>query len=317
MGIYQRDNINYGGMLGNAMANRMAYAQRDADIQRQMGQNWGNALNQGAQGIAAGLNTWNQQRIDQDKLAQQQQFQAEQKALERANELKRAQEQQRWQAEQNALQRESTENIAALNRQSSLDERNAEKQAQAIMHYDIQKGNLDSIAQQIWDTDPKDSAKLAQLYRQRDEALAKLNYYAGLVPESYRGQRYGDSFDGFKIGMGEWQPTANQPLVTKQEQGNAGNTGTDNDVLAGLDADLKNAKTSADVQNILSKATDLKFADKSKLNPFISNAQSKLAELKKSEAIAAQVKNWKPGSPIPAGYRINFVNGQPNGLKKK
>ncbi|MBQ1297244.1 MAG: hypothetical protein IIY21_24580, partial [Clostridiales bacterium] len=102
MGIYQRDNINYGGMLGNAMANRMAYAQRDADIQRQMGQNWGNALNQGAQSIAAGLNTWNQQRIDQDKLAQQQQFQAEQRALERANELKRAQEQQKWQAEQNA-----------------------------------------------------------------------------------------------------------------------------------------------------------------------------------------------------------------------
>lgn len=287
MGIYQRDNINYGGLLGNAMANRMAYAQRDADIQRQMGQNWANALNQGAQGIAAGLNTWNQQRIDQDKLAQQQQFQAEQRALERANELKRAQEQQKWQAEQNALQRESTENIAAMNRKASTDQLNTEKQAQAIMHYDIQKGNLDSIAQQIWDTDPKDTAKLAQLYRQRDEALAKLNYYAGLVPESYRGQKYGDSFDGFKIGMGGWQPTANQPLVTKQGQGNAGSTGTDNDVLAGLEARLKNAKTSAEVQNILNEGNSLQFADKGKLNPFISNAQTKLEQLQKSETAKA------------------------------
>lgn len=218
MGIYQRDNINYGGMLGNAMANRMAYAQREADAQRQMGQNWGNAINQGAQGIAAGLNAWNQQRIEKDKLAQQQQFQAEQKALDRALEIRRAQEQQAWQAEQNALQRQSTENIAALNRNASMNQQNAEKQAQSIMHYDIQKGIVDSIADEILRTD--DPAKLAQLYRQRDEALAKMNYYAASVPESYKGPKLGESFPGFRFGMGQdrVQQQAQQAPQTPQSQ---------------------------------------------------------------------------------------------------
>lgn len=316
-GIYSRDQINYGGMLGNAMANRANYLQRKYDRVAQMGQNWGNAVQQSGQTIQNALNQAAQYQYNKDQLANQQQFQAEQAALNRAQQLNMAREQQKFQEQENALNRKNTYDIAALNRQSALDERTAEKQAQAIMHYDIQKGNLNSIAQQIWDTDPKDTAKLAQLYRQRDEALAKLNYYAGLVPDTYRGQKYGDSFDGFKIGMGGWQPTANQPLVTKQEQGNSGNSGTDNAVLAGLDAKLKNAKTSADVQNILNDATGLKFADNNKLNPFIANAQAKLAELKKAEAFVAKIKNWKPGDEIPAGYQINFVNSKPAGLKKK
>lgn len=179
MGIYQRDNINYGGMLGNAMANRMAYAQRDADIQRQMGQNWGNALNQGAQSIAAGLNTWNQQRIDQDKLAQQQQFQAEQRALERANELKRAQEQQKWQAEQNALNRENTYNIAAMNKDLAVQER----QAQNVMNYKNAEVGLE-YARQAVDAANKsgDINKIAIANRDLQIAQNKYDYYRGLVP---------------------------------------------------------------------------------------------------------------------------------------
>lgn len=179
MGIYQRDNINYGGMLGNAMANRMAYAQRDADIQRQMGQNWGNALNQGAQGIAAGLNTWNQQRIEQDKLAQQQQFQAEQKALERANELKRAQEQQKWQAEQNDLNRKNTYDIALMNKGIATQER----QAQNVMNYQNAEAAL-AYAKQAVDAANKsgDINKIAMANRDLQLAQNKYDYYRGLVP---------------------------------------------------------------------------------------------------------------------------------------
>lgn len=53
-------------------------------------------------------------------------------------------------------------------------------------------------------------------------------------------------------------------------------------------------------------------------------AAKRLAELdklktKKETAIAQtnKVNNWKPGDPIPPGYKINFVNGKPAGLKKK
>lgn len=187
MGIYTRDNINYGGMLGNAMANRMAYAQRDADIQRQMGQNWANAINQGAQGIAAGLNTWNQQRIDQDKLAQQQQFQAEQRALERAQQLNMAREQQKWQTEQNALNRENTYNIAELNRQNARDERTA----QNIMNYQNQEAIIKQLQFEYDNTSaktPEGILKRAQLQSQIEQANNRLNYYGGLIPSSFNQQ---------------------------------------------------------------------------------------------------------------------------------
>lgn len=176
MGIYQRDNINYGGLLGNAMANRMAYAQRDADIQRQMGQNWGNALNQGAQGIAAGLNTWNQQRIDQNKLTQQQQFQAEQKALDRALEIKRAQEQQAWQAAQNELQRESNEYIAGLNRKTSTEER----AAQNVMNYQNAL-SAQQYAEQALSNAKPGTMEWAMAQRDLQYAKNKVDYYGSQI----------------------------------------------------------------------------------------------------------------------------------------
>lgn len=175
MSIYQRDNINYGGMLGNALANRMAYAQREADAQRQMGQNWGNAINQGAQGIAAGLNAWNQQRIDQSKLAQQQQFQAEQKALDRALEIKRAQEQQAWQAEQNDLQRESTEYIAAMNANKGNPTDEALKRARNQMNYDIAQAEYNDAIAKV-DMNKPETIAAAQ------KAAVKLNYNAEQLP---------------------------------------------------------------------------------------------------------------------------------------
>ena len=176
MGIYQRDNINYGGMLGNAMANRMAYTQREADAQRQMGQNWGNALNQGAQTIAAGLNAWNQQRIEKDKLTQQQQFQAEQKALDRALEIKRAQEQQAWQAGQNDLQRQSTERIAGLNRKNTTEER----AAQNVMNYQNALTAQQYAEQALSNTKPG-TMEWAMAQRDLQYAKNKVDYYGSQI----------------------------------------------------------------------------------------------------------------------------------------
>ena len=157
------------------MTNRMAYAQRDADMQRQMGQNWANAINQGAQGIAAGLNTWNQQRIDQDKLAQQQQFQAEQRALERANELKRAQEQQKWQAEQNELQRASTEKIAMMNANKGNATDVALNRARNQMNYDMAQAEYNDALAKV-DLSKPETIAAAQ------KAAIKLNYNAEQLP---------------------------------------------------------------------------------------------------------------------------------------
>jgi len=289
MAIYQRDNINYGGMLGNAMANRANYLQRRYDRVAQMGQNWGNAVQQSGKAVQDAFNTAAQYQYNKDQLAAQQQFQHDE-ALQRAQEqLARQQEQEAWQAKQNELNRQNTYDIAALNRQSSLDERNAEKQAQAIMHYDVQKGILNSIADEIMRTD--DPSKLAQLYRQRDEAAAKLNYYAPMVPEAYRGQRYGDSFSGFQIGMGKdrVQPAATEQTAQPTQVETVANR------MAGLVATGKAATKSADIQSAINELSAL---DTSKLNDTqrstlqsdIATLKANLAKVKKAEETEANYK---------------------------
>lgn len=309
MAIYQRDNINYGGMLGNAMANRANYLQHKYDAVRQMGQNWGNAIQQSGQTIQNAFNQAAQYQYNKDQLANQQQFQAEQAALNRAQQLNMAREQQKFQEQENALNRENTYNIAALNRQNSLDERNAEKQAQAIMHYDVQKGILNSIADEIMRTD--DPAKLAQLYRQRDEAAAKLNYYAPMVPDAYKGQRYGDSFQGFQMGMGKDRiPQA--PQVQAEQPQPATGVETVANRMAGLIAAGKAATKPEDIQ---SSINELSALDTSKLNDTQrSDLKAQIATLnanlsKAKKAAALKVEAQASYDKLPKGINGNVKPG--------
>jgi len=118
MAIYQRDNINYGGMLGNAMANRANYLQRRYDRVAQMGQNWGNAIQQSGKAVQDAFNTAAQYQYNKDQLAAQQEFQSNE-ALKRAQEqLARQREQEAWQAKQNELNRQNTYDIALMNKGS-------------------------------------------------------------------------------------------------------------------------------------------------------------------------------------------------------
>ena len=302
MSIYTRDNINYGGMLGNAMANRANYLQRRYDRVAQMGQNWGNAIQQSGQAVQNAFNQAAQYQYNKDQLANQQQFQAEQNALNRAQQLNMAREQQKFQEQQNALNRQNTYDIAELNRQTSFDERNAEKQAQAIMHYDVQKGILNSIADEIMRTD--DPSKLAQLYRQRDEAAAKLNYYAPMVPEAYKGQRYGESFPGFQMGMGQ-DRTPQAPQV-QAEQPTQVETVANR--MAGLVATGKAATKSADIQNTINELSAL---DTSKLNDTQRSAlQSDIATLK------ANLAKVKKAEETEANYKAEITAAGNNAAKR-
>jgi len=319
-GIYERDNINYGGMLGNAMAAKANYLKNRYDRVADIGRTWGSAVSNSGQAFQNALNQYAQQQYNREQLAAQQQYQAEQNALNREDVLKRAREQQAWQAEQNALQRESTERIAGLNRQSALDERNAEKQAQAIMHYDIAKGALESIADEIMRTD--DPAKLAQLYRQRDEQRAKMEYYAGNLPESYPGrQEPFKGYVGFTMGMGKGGNEA-QPQTPTVPAGDIGDTRTQSVRLSDYVSAGDNAKTSDEVGKALTNMStiDTSFLtkqEKEKLETDRNRLLAKQAQLLKSEEFKRKIDNWKPGDPVPEGYRINFVNRQPAGLKKK
>lgn len=189
MGIYQRDNINYGGMLGNAMQNRARQIERDYENYMRQPMAWANAVNQAGQAVSSAFNQAAQYQYNKDQLAAQQQFQSEQNAMSRANQLqlqrereaealKRAQEQQAWQAEQNRLSRESMERIAGKTRADGLEERTA----QNIMNYQNALSTM-QYAQQALDDARPGSTEYFQAQRDLAYAKNKAEYYQGLIPE--------------------------------------------------------------------------------------------------------------------------------------
>lgn len=178
MAIYQRDNINYGGMLGNAMANRANYLQRRYDRVAQMGQNWGNAIQQSGKAVQDAFNTAARYQYNKDQLAAQQEFQSNE-ALKRAQEqLARQQEQEAWQAKQNELNRQNTYDIALMNKGIATQER----QAQNVMNYQ------NAIAQEKYAEDMLFNARPGsvehlQAQKALQEAKNKSEYYKGLIPQ--------------------------------------------------------------------------------------------------------------------------------------
>lgn len=194
MAIYQRDNINYGGMLGNAMANRANYLQHRYDRVAQMGQNWGNAVQQSGKTIQDALYKIAGNYYEQDKLAAQQQFQHDE-ALKRAEEqLARQREQEAWQAKQNELNRKTTMDVALLNKAEGRANRESEARARLEKLY-IQKSNLQGLGQDTRDID----VSIAQIMRdypsigaQVQEDLAKQPAYDPTQDVRYQLAKYKD-----------------------------------------------------------------------------------------------------------------------------
>jgi len=180
-GIYQRDNINYGGMLGNAMRERANQIQRDYENYMKQPQAWANAVQNTGQIVQNAFNQAAQYQYNKDQLAAQQQFQSEQNAKNLAEQLNRAREQQKWQAEQNRLQRESTEKIAGLNRQNTVEER----AAQNVMNYQNAVA-LQSYAEQNLKNVKPGSPEWFMAQRDLQYAKNKVEYYGGLVDEKLR-----------------------------------------------------------------------------------------------------------------------------------
>ena len=59
MSVYSRDNINYGGMLQNAIANRVANAQREAQYIKDKGTLWGNTVSNVANTVGRAIGGYN------------------------------------------------------------------------------------------------------------------------------------------------------------------------------------------------------------------------------------------------------------------
>lgn len=314
MAIYQRDNINYGGMLGNAMANRANYLQRRYDRVAQMGQNWGNAVQnsgkivQDAAFSVAGKYLDND--LTKDKIGYQQQLQAEENAIARKDALNRAREQQAWQAEQNRLQRESTERIAQQKWNESQAEKNSVNQAKDNLSYQLEKAMLTQYEDALGRTE--DPVKRAELQGRINAAKLKIADYEGRYPQ----------FNPQPVAVvPEQAPEFSQEFLNEVQ---AQETKPDltHETIATQTARIANSNNSKEIDDSIatleSQNVDvLDMKEREALKKTIEDAKAKSAKIKKAEAFAAKIKNWKPGDPIPTGYEINFVNGQPAGLKKK
>lgn len=316
MGIYARDQIQYANMLQNALQNRARAIEREGDNIRGRGQMWGSAVSNIGNTIKDAAFSIASQKHADEQAQLQRDFSAEQAALRAKEAMERQAAQEQFQTQQNALNRQSTEGIAALNRQTQQESLASEKQARAIMNIEIQDSILGQVTDEIMRTD--DKAKLADLYRKRDEALAKKKFYAqDLSPELLNG-KYSDAFAGygFKPGMGKSVQTETVPVTPVPS------TSQQNVSLAGLTADLANVKNSRDairIQEELGKIDEnyLSTEEKKLKAKTESDLAARITSLKKSEAALAKIKNWKPGDEIPEGYKVKFEGNVPVGLVKK
>ena len=121
MGIYTRDNINYGGMLATALQNKANYLKNRYDRVAQMGKNWGDAIANSGKVAQDAIFKLDDQYYNQDKIEQQQKFQASEAEKSALRAMERQKEQEEFQKVQNELNRQNTMDIAQLNRQNTYD----------------------------------------------------------------------------------------------------------------------------------------------------------------------------------------------------
>lgn len=169
MAIYTRDNINYGGMLQTALQNKSNYLKNRYDRVAQMGQNWGNAVANSGKVAQDAMFKIAGNYYDQDKIAQQQQFQASEAEKRAVEAMERQKEQQKFQEAQNALNRQNTLDVAKLNKELTM----GDKQDEYQLRYQKARVALD-LAKTILASNKKNK----QLQKAVDDAQFDLDYWA-------------------------------------------------------------------------------------------------------------------------------------------
>lgn len=116
MGIYTRDQIQYANMIQNAMQNRARAIEREGDRINQTGAIWGGAVKDIGNQISDIAMKYGSYQMDTDKMKMQQDFQAEQAALRNKEAMERLAREQQFQAQQNDLNRQNAIKLANENR---------------------------------------------------------------------------------------------------------------------------------------------------------------------------------------------------------
>lgn len=295
MPIYTRDNINYGGMLQAALQNKANYLKNRYDRVAQMGKNWGDAVANSGKVAQDAMFKIAGNYYDQDKIAQQQAFQASEAEKRALEALERQKEQQKFQEAQNALNRENTIAIAKMNKDIASDE----KHASNIMNYNNAVAAKAFAEQAVKDTKPG-TPEYFQAQKALAEANNKLEYYSELIPAKLRPQPLSNVVvgeDAEKALMSsDWNATPATEATKPAWQIKA-----DTEELNAL---LKN-KVLTDAQR--ARAVELANGDNALLEEIKLKGLTKEAHQRlRAETIA----NWKPGMPVPAGFKLVYKAGK-------
>lgn len=293
--IYNRDSINYSGLIGQAIQNANQTSQLYAN-KWQPGSTMGQALGQAGEKLQqAGWNEWSAQQNDARAQAMQQ------RQFEQQDKMQRAQEEfQREQAAQNFGRQLILNDINAKN---ALELAKIQKEAQAEynrdewhMQYQNATADYDAAKAELI-KDPNNIDKQRAFQRAEANVIRwgdKLNY---------------DVYDAPRV------HNLADELPSDYEVENS--TLTNDEIKSSLDEIFKSKKL-----------TDEERAQAENLIPQLPEGERRPYELKlnrsgkTSDEIKreneSKLKNWKkPGDPLPPGWEPGYVNGVLKPVKTK
>ena len=312
MGIYTRDQIQYANMLQNALQNRARAIEREGDNLRGRGQMWGSALNTAGNTVKdARFSIASYQHADEQAQLQRD-FQAEQAALRNKETMERLAREQQFQAQQNELNRQNTLAIAQNRFEQGQAEKRASDRKTAITNLDILNATVKLADDELRRTD--DPQRIAVLNKGKEEALAKIEGYYRDYPDLRPVEP--------KVPQDNTPAGPETPADTPSETTDM----MQSESMAKFSTELENSKNSKDTESALQGLKNintnmLNTSQKESLQKAIANGEAKLASQKNQEARRVSdkknVMNWsKTGDPLPSGWIVRSREGVKIPMKK-
>jgi len=291
-------------MLQAALQNKAHQIERDYDNYMKQPLAWSNAVANSGKVAQDAMFKIADNYYNQDKIAQQQAFQASEAEKRAVEAMERQKQQEEFQKVQNELNRQNTLDIAKLNK-SSIDD---EKQATNIMNYNNALASKAFAEQALKDAKPG-TPEYFQAQKALAEANNKAEYYGGLIPAKLRQQPLSNVVVGEDaekaLASKDWNATpateATKPAYQITDEANELNALLEKDVLT--DAEIARANELANGDNALLQKIKNKGPSKEARNAAF---QTNKAVLEASLA-AAKAKG-------PATYR-KFVKDNESRLK--
>ena len=289
MPIYTRDNINYGGMLQAALQNKANYLKNRYDRVAQMGKNWGDAVANSGKVAQDAMFKIAGNYYDQDKIAQQQAFQASEAEKRALEAMERQKEQQKFQEAENKLNRQNTYDIALLNKETVADEKKDTYQ----LNYQKAANTYNLLAAEL-NKDPKNIS----LQKQVNDAKFDVEYWAK------KAGRKIETTDNSLEFSDAFLAEATQPTQSTAA------TYDNSDAIKTADAYLNSKSWTNDTRQKFLNALG-QIQDQALKEQYEQKMKDKgLTVEERQQRRAETIKNWKPGMPVPAGFKLVYKAGK-------